>query len=134
MSIMYVTNKRFKAKCQCGRVNIPYGTTIEQNGVYLMLNGKPICYTTSQDAYDYFSCNNDGCGLKRGELVHEIKRRLAKHDGKHQARWDKLWENEDRIGKFRQKEHGDHWLWGFEFYNAPIEDLEFILNTIKEVK
>lgn len=131
---MYIVNKRFKKKCICGEVNIPYGTPCELRGYIIYHNHRPLCYATSQDAYDYFSNNEDGQGLKRGELVHEIKRRLAKRDDKHQARWDKLWENEDRIGKFRQKEHGNHWLWGFKFYNAPIVDLEFILNIIKEVK
>lgn len=131
---MYIVNKRFKKKCICGEVNIPYGTPCELRGYIIYHNHRPLCYATSQDAYDYFSNNEDGQGLKRGELVHEIQRCLAKHDDKHQDRWDVIWDDEAKLGKYRREDHPDFWLWNFDFYNAPIEDLEYILNKIKEVK
>jgi hypothetical protein len=88
--------------------------------------------TTSQNAYDYFSCDDDRNGLKRGELVKDIKRRLERKDENHQARWDKLWED-DRALKLKSPTHADFWVWGFDFYNAPISELEHILSLIKEV-
>lgn len=130
----YVVTKRLKTKTLCGEVNLPYGTKLECQGDYIYYNNRPMCTTTSQIAYDHLSQDTDEQGLKRGKLIHEIMSRLAKHDDKHQARWDKMWDDEDNLGKFRRKEHGDHWLWNFDFYNAKIEDLEYILNKIKEVK
>ena len=93
-----------------------------------------MCCITSQTACDYLSKDTDGQGLKRGELVHEIQRLLAKHDDKHQDRWDVIWDDEAKLGKYRRQDNPDHWLWNFDFYNAPIEDLQYIYNKIKEVR
>lgn len=130
----YITNRRFKKKCLCGKVNIPYGEHLFCKDNLIFLQNSPICFATSQDAYDYFSRNDDGQGLERGKLVNKILSTLSnKKDGKYQDRWDKLWEDE-YCHKFRRKEHGDHWLWSFDFYNAEIKDLQYILDKISEVK
>lgn len=129
----YITTKRFKKNCLSGEVNIAYNTECECIDGIIFYKRMPLCYTTSQNAYDYFSCNDDGCGLERGSLVNEIKARLAKRDSKHQDRWDKMWED-GKICKLRRQEIPDHWIWSYDFYNASIEDLKYILNKIKEVK
>lgn len=130
----YVVTKRLKTKVLCGEVNLPYGTILQYNNHLITYQGKPICYRTSQNAYDFLSNNDDDKGLERGKLVHAIMDLLRKKDSKHQDRWDKIWDDEEKLGKYRRKEHPDQWLWNFEFYNAPIEELEYILNKIKEVK
>lgn len=130
----YIVNKRFKSKCLSGEINLPYGTRCECEDNLIIYEGNPICFITSQTAYDYFSQNDDSKGLQRGKLVDEIKKRLAKVDDKHQDRWNKIWDNEAKLKKYRRQEISDYWLWSYEFYNAPVEDLEFILNKIKEVK
>lgn len=130
----YITNKRLKTQTLSGQLNIPYGTSCTMSNNIIFYKDKPICFSTSQIAYDYLSRDDDGHGLERGKLVDEIKSRLAKNDENHQARWDKIWDNEARLGKFRRQDIPDHWLWSFEFYNAEIVDLQFILNLIKEVK
>ena len=128
----YITNKRFKKKCISGEVNIPYGKKCEVIGNTIYFKNQPVCFTTSQDAYDYFSCDDDGEGLKRGKLVHQIKDTLSKRDDDYQKRWDKIWADLG-LHKFRRMEHEDFWVWNFNFYNAPIKDLEYILKKIQGV-
>lgn len=129
----YVVNKRFKGKCICGDVNLPYGTKCNVLNGCIVYNGKMICYVTSQNAYDYFSRDDDGKGLERGNLIHTITKLLEKQDKKYQDRWDEIWNDEEKLGKFRRKEHKDHWIWNFDFYNAEIKDLNYILNKIKSI-
>ena len=82
----YLARKRLKKLVICGHVNIPYGTAVTNEGGVLMWNGKPVCATTSQDAFDFFSQNDDGRGRERGELVSAILIKLAKQD-QQKERW-----------------------------------------------
>lgn len=125
----YIANRRAKFNGICGYVNIPYGTklTSDENLIYYL--GKPLCVVSSQNAYDYFSQNDDGNGLIRGELVRTIKRVLERKGQGHQDRWDKVW-SDQLCQKYKMKEHEDFWLWNYDFYNASIEDLNYIANLI----
>lgn len=118
-----------------GRVNIPYGTELEAVGRFLIYHGQTLCSVTSQLAYDYFSQNDDGRGLERGALVAEILELLGQPKKisleERQKRWDRIWAAED-LHKYRRKDHEDFWVWNFDFYNAPVEDLLRIRNLAKE--
>lgn len=127
----YIVIRRFRGKSLSGEVNLPHSTPCTSTGPVIQCGGKSLCYTTSQNAYDYFARNDDGHGLERGRLTGEIKRRLEKKDSNHQARWDKLWADE-RANRLRRADHQDFWVWSFDFYNAEISELEHILNLIKE--
>ena len=130
----YIVTRRFRGKAICGEVNLPYGTACETQDGYLILDdGRRLCAVTSQNAYDYFSSNDDDHGLERGKLVEEITSRMEKRDVKHQARWDALWADEV-ANHFRRPDHADFWIWGQAFYQADIRDLEHILKLIKEVR
>ena len=68
----YVCRKRARFKAICGQVNIPYGTTLNGQGGFLILNDLPMCSATSQNAYDFFTQNDDGMGqesISRGKNV-----------------------------------------------------------------
>lgn len=126
----YIVTRRFRGKAICGEVNLPYGTTCEEHdGILVLEDGRRLCAVTSQNAYDYFSRDDDGNGLERGKLVEEITSRMEKRDAKHQARWDKLWADEV-ANRLRRKDSPDFWIWSFDFYNADIPDLEHIANLI----
>lgn len=125
----YITTKRYKKQSMSDHVNIPYGTEVECYSNILYYNGKPLCFITSQDCYEYFSRNDDGHGLERGGLVNEIIDTMSTRDDNYQARWDKIW-SDDKLCKYRDKGIDDFWLWDFEFYNAPIEDLRYILEKV----
>lgn len=133
MSIPYIVRRRARFLSICGPVNLPYGTEVSSDGAFLTANGEKLCSITSQNAYDFFSRNDDGHGLDRGKLVEEITSRMEKRDAKHQARWDALWADEV-ANHFRRPDHADFWVWGQAFYQADIRDLEHILKLIKEVR
>lgn len=126
----YVVKKRAKFKGISGDVNIPYGTHLEAQNGFLMLDGKPVCVATSQNGMDYFAQNDDGQGEERGKLTIEIVSILTKKDKKHQDRWDKVW-GDALCQKYRMKEYEGYWLWNREFYAAPIVDLRRIRALIK---
>ena len=128
----YICFKRFKANSICGEVNIPYGTVLEAENRIIYCNKKPVCYVTSQNAYDYFAINDDGKGLDRGALTMGIIKALGKRDEKYQDRWDRIWSDLSLL-KYKRKEHADFWLWNHDFYCAPIAELERIKSIITEV-
>ena len=126
----YLCRKRARFDGISGQVNIPYGTTLICQDGFLMHQNKPLCGITSQNAYDFFSQNDDGMGRERGDLVGRILSRLQKRDSGYQARWNKVWEDA-RCQKYKRPEHEDHWIWNFDFYNAPVEDLRYILKLVE---
>ena len=122
----YIVTRRFRCNAICGPVNLPYGTTCETQDGYLILDdGRLLCAVTSQNAYDHFSRNDDGHGLERGKLVHDIRRTLERRDAKHQARWDKLWADSG-ANRLRRADHKDFWVWNHDFYNADVNELRRI--------
>ena len=133
MSIPYVVRRRARFLSISGPVNLPYGTVVSSDGAFLSINDQKLCSVTSQNAYDFFSRNDDGRGLERGKLVEEITSRLEKRDARHQARWDFLWADAG-ANRLRRQDHADFWVWGQAFYQADIRDLEHILKLIKEVR
>lgn len=125
----YLCRKRARFDGISGQVNIPYGTALICQDGFLMHQNKPLCGITSQNAYDFFSQNDDGMGLERGDLVGRILSKLQKRDAGYQARWNKVW-GDSRCQKYKRPEHEDHWIWNFDFYNGPVEDLRHIAGLI----
>lgn len=125
----YILFRRFRQKAICGEVNLPATTECSSNGNYIYYNNKPLCVTASENAHQYFARNDDGQGLLRGKLTQKIQAVLAKPDNQHQSRWDKVWDD-DKCQPYRRAEYEDYWLWNDAFFNAPIEDLQYILTLI----
>ena len=73
---------RYIARCRArfdgisGQVNIPYGAVLEVRDGLLYWKGEQLCATTCQNAYDFFSQDDDGQGRERGALVAAILARL----------------------------------------------------------
>lgn len=128
----YICFNRFKQNALCGKVNIRYGTTLDETNNIIRYLGNPICYVKSQNAYDYFARNDDGKGLERGKLTAEIIKLLNRKDGKYQNRWDRIWGDLSLL-KYKRPEHDDYWLWNYDFFNASIEELNRIKSMILEV-
>ena len=154
----YIVTKRFKGKTICGNVNLAYGTECEEKNNTIYYDGKPLCFATSENAHNYFSRDDDGQGERRGELVREIMGRLklpevrhkpdpkyplaeyhmtdkesAKRKAAYKARneaWGRVWDDPS-IRKYKRVEFADYWLFNHDFYNAPVEDLEYILKIVK---
>ena len=126
----YIVTNRFKSQAICGPVNLPYGTEVSSDGAFLTVNGEKLCAITSQNAYDFFSRNDDGHGLERGKLVQDIRSTLERRDAKYQSRWDRLWADEG-ANKLRRTEHEDYWLWSYAFYNADVNELRRIRRLLE---
>ena len=73
----------------------------------------------------------DGQGRERGALVTAILARLQPQNPGDacQARWDKVW-GDALCQRYRRPEHEDHWIWSYDFYNAPTVDLWHIARLI----
>lgn len=125
----YITTRRARFKGISGNVNIPYGTRVQCDNGCITFDGKALCYTTSENAHQYFARDDDGNGLLRGKLTQATMKRLAKRDKDYQARWDKVWS--DEVCKpYRRAEFGDYWLWNNDWYEADIETLKYIANLV----
>lgn len=125
----YIVTKRARFNSLSGQVNLPYGTEAKCEDEVIYIEGYPLCSWSSQNAYDFFSRNDDGNGLERGKLIQAICSTLAKRDKNHQARWDKVWE--DPICQpYKRKDHADHWRWNHDFFNAEIPDLRHIAKLV----
>lgn len=125
----YIVIKRARFISISGIANIPYGTKIDYMGGLLSIDGNPLCGDHSQNAYDFFARDDDGNGLKRGELTQAIRKTLEKQDKGHQDRWDKVWDD-SICQKYKRTEHADYWLWNHDFFNAEVADLRHIADLV----
>lgn len=125
----YIVHKRFKGKAICGDVNLPAMTECECDGNIVRCNGKDICSAKSENAHQFFTINEDGKGMERGRLTRSIQKTLAQNDEDHQARWDKVWDDE-KCQPYRRKDYTDYWLWNHDFFNADIDVLKHIAKLV----
>lgn len=121
----YIIHTDFNAKAICGEVNLPKGTVCQEYNGLICHNSKPLCVNRSENAFKHFARNDDGNGLKRGELIQTIKSTLRDNE----ELWDRVC-NDDVCVQYDRNANGDTWLWSFDFYNADISTLEYILNLI----
>lgn len=119
-----------------GYVNLKYGTILQRDGDYVLLDGRQLCVWRSQVACDYLTQNDDGRAEERRKLCDAIlkilvtpKNETESQNQRRQAKWDKVWEDET-CNKYRHPDNADVFLWDAPFYHAPIEDLEYILNLV----
>lgn len=130
----YIARKRARFNTEAGPVNIPYGTVLKARDGFILANTpneRLLCYTTSEAAYAYFSQDDDGKGRERGALVAAILARLRPRNEQDscQARWDKVW-GDALCQRYRRPDHEDHWIWSYDFYNAPVTDLWHIARLV----
>ena len=115
----------------CGyRLNIPRGTKlIEENAVIKTEKGENICYTTSENAKRYFSRNEDGCGLERGEITYKIAFSQKRKEYRFSEKEIKL-----LIDKWKKfiKSDCDYILFNDDFFNANILELRQMESELRE--
>ena len=127
----YIVAKRFKGNAICGYVNIPFGENCQEIDNFIYYKGKCLCANSSQNAYNYFSINDDFRGIERFNKIKKIIKILSKRDENYQDRWDRI-RNDKSLQHFKKNNLGEDWQWNFEFYNASINDLDYIYNLIKQ--
>lgn len=131
MKTKYIVYKRFKEKAICGTVNLPATTECyEEDGVIYTMGGERLCMASSENAHQFFTHNEDGDGIERGELIQSIQKILAERDDNYQVRWDAVWDDTLVCKKYCRAEFPDYWLWNHDFFNAPVSDLRYIKKLI----
>ena len=133
----YIVTKRIKKKVICGDINLPFGTVCFGKDKAICCDKGVICGVASQNAFDYFTQNDDGCAVLRRKLIDSIFDALNRSKQgveSYNEKWDKVW-NDSICLKYKREEYDDHWLWNFDFYNAEIDVLQYIakLVDVKEV-
>ncbi len=91
-------------------------------------------YEKSENAHQFFAQNEDGEGLKRGQLTQAIQKTLARRDKQYQGRWDRVWDD-PVCQKYKRADHEDYWLWNHDWFQADINTLRHIAALVgaKEV-
>lgn len=125
----YITIKRYKRDDASGQWNIPYGTAVVESDGQLYFDGRRICGAHSAVVREHFTRNDDGDGLKRGQICKAIIDTLKPRSGETRGEWDKRWKCvwEDRVCEKYHKDHCENmFLWNIDFFNAPLLDLYHI--------
>lgn len=140
----YVVHRRFNKRCLCGCVNLPYGTVCELDGETIEYKDKTLVFATSEDAHQFFARDDDGRGLERGKLTQDIISSLRtveiaagasptpKQEKQQRLRdeaWERIW-GDEKLHKFRVREFENDWVWNHAFFNAEIEELQYIKKVI----
>lgn len=131
----YIVTKRFKGNTISGFLNLPYGTVCHVTNCgdqkAIACDKGIVCNVISDAAFQYFSQNDDGNGFERGRIVHAIIKRMRwnESDTTYQKRWDKVW-NDPVCKKYKDDGFDDRWLWNYDFYNAPLFDLQYIAKLV----
>ena len=74
----YTTYKRFKGKSISGEINIPFGTILQEHDGMLYLDGKMVCYATSENGWEHFRPLTDE-GKYRQDMLDKLYRWYTKN-------------------------------------------------------
>ena len=137
----YLLCKHFNKRGINGDFNLDKGSTCNEFASIIFHNNEPICFKTSQDAFEYFARNDDDKGYERFDLSHEILNIIAKYVMDYNDARLKEEEAEDKASKcyeairkaFPRFLKGDLDIFSFEFYEASIEDLEEVKQICLDV-
>ena len=129
--MQYIVHTDFIGKAICGEVTLSAGTECTEIGGTIYHNARAVCLVGSNNAHKHFARNNDGCGLKRGELIKKIKDALALQDEHTFERWHRVM-NCPVCKQFDKNPNGDTWEWSLAFYNASIATLEHMANKVTD--
>lgn len=127
--MQYIVHTDFNGKAICGEVTLSAGMECTEIDGTIYHNARAVCLIGSENSYRHFARNDDGNGLKRGELIKTIKAALALQDDHNYERWHRVW-NAPICRQFNRG--GDTWNWNFAFYNADIPYLEYILAMVTD--
>lgn len=136
----YIVTKRYRGYGLTNQaMNLSYGepcrVVIDQGQGYIVCHDRRVCCVNSQTALDFFTQNDDKRGAERRNVINAIMKVLTKvpeseKECKEVAeKWDRVWDD-SICQQYRRHDIEGHWLWSYEFYNAPVDDLRYIANLI----
>ena len=131
----YIVCKQFKSKGIDGDFNLKKGSTCNEFGNIIFHNNRPICFKTSQNAFEFFSRNDDGNGYERYNLSHQILDHIKELVMNYNEAYLAGENPEDTVGAFYEsiREMYPKFLksgmdvLSFDFYTAEIEQLKEII-------
>ena len=126
--MLFISIKPFKRYGIDKFFDIPLGSRLDKRAdEALYFHNFKVCFARSSAAHEYFARDDDGQGLLRGALSHSIIHSLSINPDL----WQIVW-NDSICQNYRRIEHFDFWLWSDDFFNAPISDLQYIFNLLKD--
>lgn len=129
--MLYIVHTDFVGKAISGEVNLPAGTECTEINGTIYHNARAVCRIGSNNANKHFCRNNDGNGLRRGELIKTIKGALAIQDEHTYERWHRLMTC-PVCKQFDRNPEGATWEWSLAFYNASIATLEHMAKKVTD--
>lgn len=128
----YVCCRRYRGLDLNGKfINLPYASSLKVEGRYITtLDNRPLAFVKSETAHKYFAVDDDGDGLKRGELTYLIAYlpRVTKEGYRYTAKErEKLCEH---WAKYIRQDV-EMLLFNHDFFCAPLSDLKQMAAEIK---
>ena len=131
----YICHKRFKGIGASGKEYlIRRKEKLQSVGRFISLGAEAVCVPSSENAYKYFARNDDGNGLRRGELTYRIAyspRHPNKDNGFRftDAEVEML---ETEYAHFLRQDT-DTLIFNYGFFNAEIEELEELAKRLEVI-
>ena len=121
-----VVEDHFENTLSLKKIHLKKGAHVElKEDRILYYKGQPLHYITSHMGHKYFVRDDDHQGWVRYKLQKEILRLCAAHSAPGDTWGDRLWQT-PQMQVYRRPENEDRWLWNQRFYDAKIEELEWI--------
>ena len=131
----YVCTRRYRGLDLNGKfINLPYASALKVEGRYITtLDNRPLAFVKSETAHKYFAIDDDGDGLKRGEITHKIaySNRKTSEGYRYTSK-----EREVLCEKWAKyiRQDVEMLLFNHEFFCAPLSDLKQMQKDIKALE
>ena len=122
----YITHRRYKKTGASGKeYNFARETKLDTIGEFIAFGNEAVCNIRSQDAYEYFSRNDDDKGLERGKLTYEIAflKRKPNEDNEYRFTPEEIEMLEDKYSHWLRQD-SDTILFNYDFFNAEVDELK----------
>lgn len=133
--VEYICHRKYSKIAACGDyLTFKQNARFETIGCFIAHDKRAICTVNSEDAHRYFAKNDDGNGIKRGNLTYKIAY-APRHPNKENGfRFtpDEIEMLEKDYDRFLRKDT-DTIIFNNAFFNAKIEDLQEIYNRLEGI-
>ena len=123
----YIVHHRLKGISICGEVNLPYGTKLYSSGKFIYGSSGTICAIDSEQGHKYIARNDDGMGLRRGELTYAIAYKpMGKGSRFSPSQISTI------VSKYARyiREDCEYLIFNSKFFAASIDDLEYMAKDL----
>lgn len=129
MEIEYlVVDDHFENTLSMKKINLKKGSKayLHDDNILYDPKGQKLHHLTSHLGHKYFVRNDDHQGWVRHKLHQDIIKLCSEHNKPGDTWGDRLWQT-PQMQIYRRPENDDRWLWNQRWYDAKIDELEWIL-------